>query len=418
MNEILVSIWCLTYNHELYIRDAIEGFLAQKTSFGYEIIIHDDASTDKTAEIIREYEQKYPNLIRGIYQEENQFGKNQPSIEWILELEKQNCKGKYIALCEGDDYWIDAQKLQLQVDYLEAHPECIMTVHDTIDMDYKNYTVNSRSIFAKDCTIPPNMIIMQDILIPAASIMHRKELLLMDKPFLNMGIGDFPMELFALTKGEVYYFSRIMSVYRYRHQDSWTTTITEGQNLYFIHNILMINFLLFFNDYTNRVYEKFIMSKLQRHVDTVIVLPKCKKIETVFDFYEEYDELTHKKYHEIFERIERIYLQIFDENYLNMEVYNFAKKFKSIIIMGAGRYAEIVKKQLDKQEIEVKGFAVSDNQETKGRYLEKPVWKLKDIPFDIENMGIIIGINPVHWTEIVDALEGKKISNYICPFLL
>ena len=145
MNEILVSIWCLTYNHELYIRDAIEGFLAQKTSFGYEIIIHDDASTDKTAEIIREYEQKYPNLIRGIYQEENQFGKNQPSIEWILELEKQNCKGKYIALCEGDDYWIDAQKLQLQVDYLEAHPECIMTVHDTIDMDYKNYTVNSRS---------------------------------------------------------------------------------------------------------------------------------------------------------------------------------------------------------------------------------------------------------------------------------
>ena len=81
MNDILVSIWCVTYNHELYIRDAIEGFLSQKTSFKYEIIIHDDASTDRTAEIIREYEQKHPNLVQCIYQTENQFVKNQPSIE-------------------------------------------------------------------------------------------------------------------------------------------------------------------------------------------------------------------------------------------------------------------------------------------------------------------------------------------------
>ena len=90
MEDILVSIWCVTYNHALYIRDAIEGFLSQKTNFKYEIIIHDDASIDSTAEIIREYEQKYPNLIHGIYQTENQYSRNQPSIEWIWKIQFDN----------------------------------------------------------------------------------------------------------------------------------------------------------------------------------------------------------------------------------------------------------------------------------------------------------------------------------------
>lgn len=118
--EPLVSICCLTYNHEPYIRDAIEGFLMQKTDFPFEILIHDDASTDGTADIIREYETKYPDIIKPIYQTENQYSKG---IKISATYNYPRAKGKYIALCEGDDYWIDPYKLQKQVDFLEKNEE-------------------------------------------------------------------------------------------------------------------------------------------------------------------------------------------------------------------------------------------------------------------------------------------------------
>jgi len=109
-NTPLVSICCMTYNHEPYIRQCIEGFLIQKTSFSFEIIIHDDASSDKTADIVREYSMKYPTIIHPILQVENQFSKGVKIFQTYVQ---HRIKGKYIAFCEGDDYWIDPQKLEL-----------------------------------------------------------------------------------------------------------------------------------------------------------------------------------------------------------------------------------------------------------------------------------------------------------------
>jgi glycosyltransferase involved in cell wall biosynthesis len=115
---ILVSICCITYNHEDFIRNAIEGFLMQETGFSVEIIIHDDASTDKTPEIIREYASKYPRLIIPVFQKENQYSKGlKPFQHFVLPM----ARGKYVALCEGDDYWTDRFKLQKQVDFLEKN---------------------------------------------------------------------------------------------------------------------------------------------------------------------------------------------------------------------------------------------------------------------------------------------------------
>ncbi|PWN08046.1 glycosyltransferase family 2 protein [Rhodohalobacter mucosus] len=117
--EPLVSIACLTYNHEQFIRDAIEGFLNQETTFRVEILIHDDASSDQTPQKLYEYESEFPNLISVIYQEENQYSLgNHPEI-----LNLDRVRGTYIALCEGDDYWTDPLKLQKQVRFLEAHPD-------------------------------------------------------------------------------------------------------------------------------------------------------------------------------------------------------------------------------------------------------------------------------------------------------
>lgn len=131
----LVSISCITYNHENFIRDAIEGFLMQKTTFPVEILVHDDASTDKTASIVREYEEQYPHLIKPIYQTENQYSKRDGSIDRI---QRGRARGKYVALCEGDDYWTDPLKLQKQVEFLEDNNEYSLVFHDYYILENNN----------------------------------------------------------------------------------------------------------------------------------------------------------------------------------------------------------------------------------------------------------------------------------------
>lgn len=119
----IVSICCVTYNHSEYIKDAIEGFLKQKTAFPIEIIIHDDASTDNTQEIINHYKKTYPELIFPIFQKENQYSKGlKPWPNFVF----PRARGKYIALCEGDDYWTDPYKLQKQVDFLEENENIVL----------------------------------------------------------------------------------------------------------------------------------------------------------------------------------------------------------------------------------------------------------------------------------------------------
>ena len=126
-SDIMVSICCITYNQASYIRDALEGFVNQKTDFAYEVLIHDDASTDGTADIIREYADRYPDLIFPILQTENQYSKGLTNVSGTFNFPR--ARGKYIAMCEGDDYWTDDRKLQKQVDYLEANPGCSLCFH-------------------------------------------------------------------------------------------------------------------------------------------------------------------------------------------------------------------------------------------------------------------------------------------------
>lgn len=150
--EPLVSICCITYNHENYIRDAIEGFLIQNTSFPFEIIIHDDASTDNTANIIEEYANKYPDLFVTILQSENQWSKGGGSI--YARFVYPRARGKYIALCEGDDYWTDPFKLQKQVDFLESnhdygliHTNCVHNKNGTLVKNNNNENVKDGNVF-------------------------------------------------------------------------------------------------------------------------------------------------------------------------------------------------------------------------------------------------------------------------------
>ena len=142
-NDIVVTILTLAYNHKPYIRQCLDGIVMQRTNFKFELLIHDDASTDGTADIIREYESKYPNIIKPIYQKDNQYSKEIPiGVTYLY----PRAKGKYIALCEGDDYWIDPLKLQKQVDFLEANPEFVMCS--------TCYTIYNQSNHTMGATLP------------------------------------------------------------------------------------------------------------------------------------------------------------------------------------------------------------------------------------------------------------------------
>jgi len=131
MSKPLLTIVCTTYNHEKFITQTIEGFLLQKTNFPIEIIIHDDCSTDGTQNIIRSYADKFPELIKPIYQSKNQYSQGIKASTFI----QPYCRGKYIAICEGDDYWVDPKKLQIQVDFLEANPDFVISSHDAFIVD-------------------------------------------------------------------------------------------------------------------------------------------------------------------------------------------------------------------------------------------------------------------------------------------
>ncbi|MGL5416283.1 MAG: glycosyltransferase family 2 protein [Clostridium sp.] len=219
--NIIVSICCITYNQEKYIDRTIQSFIEQECNFQYEILIHDDASTDSTSNIIRKYEEKYPNLITAIYQKENQYSKGISTAQIVRSM----AKGKYIAFCEGDDYWIDAKKLQKQVEFLEKNPEYIATAHwcEVIDeFDNKSTAfLNSDKIF----NFKKNEYLIEDYkneYIPGHINSIVQKNIFKDKSCnfneiyrASKLVGDRTTYLILSLLGKIYVHHEIMSVYRY-----------------------------------------------------------------------------------------------------------------------------------------------------------------------------------------------------------
>ena len=211
----LVSVSCITYNHAKYIRQCLDGFIMQKTNFSFEVLIHDDASTDGTAEIIKDNEKRYPEIIKPIYEEENQWSRGRRGS---AEFNFPRAVGKYIALCEGDDYWIDPNKLQKQVDFLETHPEYSMCFHNAVEHfeDGKYDDKLFSNIEDRDYS---GLEIYEDWIIPTASVVLRQGILYTDlyKKILNDNLiiyGDTPLFLCCWHYGKIRGFYDVMSVYR------------------------------------------------------------------------------------------------------------------------------------------------------------------------------------------------------------
>lgn len=208
----LVSICSITYNHKAYIRQCLDSLLSQKTDFTYEIIINDDCSTDGTTEIIKEYASKYPNLIHPIFHDENQYSKGVRGM--FAKFCFPKARGKYIALCEGDDYWTDPLKLQKQVDFLEKNREYTMCFHRSTIVNETNGPVFLLCADIEDRDYSSNEL-FENWIVPTASMLFRRECLRFEiknrEYILN---GDICLVLTCSHMGKVRGMSEIMSTYR------------------------------------------------------------------------------------------------------------------------------------------------------------------------------------------------------------
>lgn len=288
--EITVSINCITYNHENYIADAIEGFLMQKTDFPIEILIHDDASTDRTAEIIKGYEVKHPDLIKPIYQTENQYSKGRG----VGRFNRERAKGKYLAICEGDDYWIDPYKLQKQVDYMEANPECSLCVHAAhrVKPDKKRLKSSVRpnkgnKIYSVDEVILGGCLFATNsMLYPAVLNNNRPDFI------GNAPVGDYPTEIYLSLCGDVYYMDEFMSAYRVNVPGSWTSTIASDTEKSARHRLRLIDMLDEIDIYTEGKYKNTInRTKAELKFEHFFILEKLDELKKE-EFKEIYSSLS------------------------------------------------------------------------------------------------------------------------------
>lgn len=209
---VVVSVCCITYNHAKYIRQCLDGIIAQKTSFKYEIIINDDCSTDGTTEIVKRYADEYPELIRPIFHEENQWSKGTKRILATFVFPK--ARGKYIALCEGDDYWIDPLKLQKQVDFLNNHQDVSMVFHSA-KVVQDDGTIKAPKFGKVENRLYTEKDFVAAWTIPTASMVFRNTVLSykIKEPEKILNGDIFLVEQCAHT-GKVFGISDEMSVYR------------------------------------------------------------------------------------------------------------------------------------------------------------------------------------------------------------
>lgn len=202
----MVSISCTTYNHVQYIRQCLDGFLMQECNFNYEILIHDDASTDGTIDIIKEYQEKYPEIIKPYIQKENQWSKGVRGMNAKYNFSR--AKGKYIALCEGDDYWTDPLKLQRQVDFLKSNEEYILSTENAIVLDSIRNTTNNFFIIKERSLNVDIFQLLEKRIFTTASVVFR------NITFPQFYGGDIVMWIFLLTQGKCHFNNINSSVYR------------------------------------------------------------------------------------------------------------------------------------------------------------------------------------------------------------
>jgi glycosyltransferase involved in cell wall biosynthesis len=253
--KIMVSVCMITYNHEPYIRQAIESVMMQKCDFSFELVIGEDCSTDNTKEICSNYAIKFPEII--LLPSEINIGMIPNFIKTL-----QACNGKYIAICEGDDYWTDPYKLQKQINFLEKNSECSVCFHP-----HQNLYNDGKLIIQKPNRINGNIFSIKAIILGGGVMATNTMFFLKDKLnnypdwAKNAPVGDLPLKLILASSGKVGYIDDLMSVYRINSNGSWTSTFTYNEKKRKKHLSAMTKVWDEFDNWTSNKYHSYVIRK-------------------------------------------------------------------------------------------------------------------------------------------------------------
>lgn len=267
-NEPLISVFCNTYNQEAYISKCLEGFILQKTSFPFEVLITDDASSDSTPEIIRSYVERRPDLFLAVLHSENQLSKGINNNKTFL---YPRARGKYIAFCEGDDYWTNPHKLQRQFEALETNPSATWCVHASANVNADTEkTISVSQAFDRDCILQFGETGEQIQLAATASFFVRRNIYAQyaHAALSNMPChGDFKMSRFFSLLGDTVYLADIMSAYRVLAKNSINNEIAHSRTWREIvsrNTANRVAFLRALNVWSDSVHAKEIMHEINR----------------------------------------------------------------------------------------------------------------------------------------------------------
>lgn len=284
-SEYMVSVMCSTYNQIKYIRTCLDSLVSQKTNFKYEIIVKDDASTDGQQEILKEYYEKYPDKIRLLLLEENhyQHGKGDIAFEKAFKM----TRGKYIAMCEGDDFWTDNDKLQTQVDFMEQHPDYSLCGHAAYYAN-ENGSLRKDKFFRLSDTSREVSIeeILTNWVMATNSLLYRKDaredIII---PFKGKcRNGDYATMVYLALHGRVYYFDKFMSAYRICSNGSLSQRYIKDMAFFRDTNIEYFKMLDRIDDYTSKKYTKILGDyKREREFDLYLIIADADELKKYQD---------------------------------------------------------------------------------------------------------------------------------------
>ncbi len=411
-DEIMVTIECSTYNHVKYIRDMLDGILMQKTNFRFNVFIFDDFSTDGTSSIIKDYVDKYPDIFYLFIPPYNTFSRGEWR-KWFKKLKLEKFHGKYGCWCEGDDYWTDPYKLQIQFDFMESHPDVSLTAHASNWLNFEDETSEEYHPYNGDRYLTPEEIIMPPIgILSSATVMAKKEVFFYDDRFPTADTADYRFQLHALTKGKVYYFDRVMSVYRYRTEGSWTRQTEKDHEKFLSHTFSIISMLQKFNDYTEKKYAQPIMKRSNWWLCRCAFLNSslCSdEFELIMKnvFGNEQSSNVHAM-----RAAYRLLSGVFD---MTEKEKATIQLYKKIVVLGIGDYPKHIADNLNHNEIDFCGYVETDFREPGKNFNGKPVWKMKDYPYDWNDTFIVIGGVWKREEEIVPELKKYGCEHFFAP---
>ena len=249
----VVTITCVVFNHEKFIEDTLDGFLSQITTFSFEVLLHDDVSTDGTIMIIEKYRKKFPNIIKTIYQDRNQYSQGKNPLAILF----SDVKGEYMAHCDGDDYWTDVNKLQIQITEMKKRPWLDMSFHYASELlgNKKCGTYGKQA--NKDTIFTVGEVILGggEFCVTSSLVFRSKLLEKIPDWFYTTTVGDYPIQVLgAASGGGALYINKNMSIYRVGETSSWTSTLKQTRNSY-AQLLLSNKFLNSLNETLDKEYD-------------------------------------------------------------------------------------------------------------------------------------------------------------------